>query len=152
MARLIILDAGPIGLLCRRSGHDEGDRCRSWAALLHRSGAWVGLPEIAVYEVRRELHRIGASASLHRIREMIGRFFYIPIDTAAMEHAAVLWAELRRRGIPTASPDSLDADCILAAQAIGASGRNDMLTIATTNPGHLNRFPNIDARLWDQIA
>ncbi|MGD0043185.1 MAG: hypothetical protein ABSE84_22745 [Isosphaeraceae bacterium] len=65
--------------------------------------------------------------------------------------AAELWASLRRLGIPTASPDALDADAILAGQAALAGQPGDTVTIATTNLAHLNRFPAIDAQTWDQI-
>jgi hypothetical protein len=51
-------------------------------------------------------------------------------------------------GIPTAT---LDADAILAGQAALAGLPGDSIAIATTNPAHLNRFPVIDARSWDQI-
>jgi len=54
-------------------------------------------------------------------------------------------AFLRQSGIPTASPDSLDADAILAGQP------GDTVTIATTNLAHVNRFPGIHAQTWDQI-
>src|SRR5437660_908558 len=116
------------------------------------AGSIVLLPEIAVYEVGRELKRLGATASLRRLDDLRRRLSYLPITTSAMELAADLWADVRRRGVPTASPDSLDADCILAAQALCAAGAGDVLTIATTNPAHLGRFPGIDARIWDTIA
>jgi hypothetical protein len=55
-------------------------------------------------------------------------------------------------GLPTASDLSLDADCIVAAQASLVCGHGDVLTIATRNPDHLARFPGIDARTWEQIT
>ena len=69
-----------------------------------------------------------------------------------MDRAAAFWADVRRAGVPTASPESLDADGILAAQAIEAAGPTDTLVVATTNPGHLLRFPDLDARDWDTIS
>ena len=68
-----------------------------------------------------------------------------------MIKAAEFWAFLRQLGIPTASPDALDADAILAGQAALAGRPGDTVTIATTNLAHLNRFPGIDAQTWDQI-
>jgi toxin FitB len=67
------------------------------------------------------------------------------LTTDAVIRAAELWAFLRQTGVPTASPDALDADAILAGQPA------DTVTIATTNLAHLNRFPGIDAQTWDQI-
>jgi hypothetical protein len=58
---------------------------------------------------------------------------------------------IRNSGVPTASPDALDADAILAGQAALAGQPGDTVTIATTNLTHLNRFPGIDAQNWDQI-
>jgi hypothetical protein len=67
-----------------------------------------------------------------------------------MLKAAELWADVRRRGLPTASPDALDGDVILAAQALMAGGPEDTVIVATGNVGHLGRF--VDARIWDQIS
>jgi hypothetical protein len=76
---------------------------------------------------------------------------HLTLSTDAMIKAAELWAFLRQMGTPTASPDALDADAILAGQAALAGQPGDSMTIATTNLAHLNRFPGIDARTWDQV-
>ena len=67
-----------------------------------------------------------------------------------MLRAAELWADTRRAGRPTAAPDALDGDCILAALALLTAGPGDVVTVATDNVGHLARF--VDARPWDQIV
>jgi hypothetical protein len=78
--------------------------------------------------------------------------FELPVAmTDAIVGAAEFWAMVRESGIPTSSPDALDADAILAGQASLAGQPGDTVTIATTNLAHLNRFPGIDARVWDQI-
>ena len=69
----------------------------------------------------------------------------------AIIKAAEFRAFLRQSAIPTASPDALDADAILAGSAALAGQPGDTVTIATTNLAHLNRFPGIDAQTWDQI-
>jgi predicted nucleic acid-binding protein len=66
-----------------------------------------------------------------------------------MLRAAELWADLRRAGLPTAAPGSLDGDCILAAQALLSAGPGDVLTVATDNVGHLGRM--VDARTWETV-
>ncbi len=137
MARLIVLDAGPIGLLCQKRTAGDVGRCWDWREVLDYSGAIVCLPEIAVYEVRRELLRQRRNHSLGRMRELIGDSLYLSINRQVMEHAAQLWALIRQAVIPTASPESLDADCILAAQALNAVGLGDVVTVATTNVVHL---------------
>ena len=74
------------------------------------------------------------------------------MTTGAMLRAAEFWAEVRRFGIPTASPDALDADCIIAAQASVVGRLGDTVTIATTNVVHLSRFADVDAKDWSTIT
>jgi predicted nucleic acid-binding protein len=74
---------------------------------------------------------------------------YLPITTEVMLKAAELWATARQGGYPTAAPDALDGDVILAAQAILVENEGNEVTIATTNVGHLSRF--IDACNWQDI-
>ena len=156
MARLILLDSGPLGLIVRApgSGSPQVGLCLGWVQTIRASGAIVIIPEIAHYEVRRELHRIRAVGSLRRLEFALNRgsgFRHLTLSTDAIIKAAEFWAFLRQSGIPTASPDALDADAILAGQAALAGQPGDTVTIATTNLPHLNRFPGIDAQTWDQI-
>jgi hypothetical protein len=76
---------------------------------------------------------------------------HLTLTTDAIIMAAEFWASLRQVGIPTASPDALDADAILAGQAALAGQPGDTVTSATKNLAHLNRFAGIDARIWDQV-
>jgi hypothetical protein len=154
VARLIVLDAGPLGLVTKARGRPDADRCRAWLGGLIATGAVVVVAEVADYEVRRELIRVGATAGLRRLDEFIedDSVEYEEITTYAMRRAAKLWALVRRAGVPTAAPEALDGDCLLAAQAEAALGPSDTMTIATTNPGHLARFPSIDARPWSTIT
>lgn len=148
----LVLDAGPLGLVSKPQGKSDADRCRAWLWTIAAAGARVVIPEVADYEVRRELTRAGATAGLRRLDRLEAVLDYEPITTQAMRLAAEYWAWVRQAGVPTADRRSLDADCILAAQAsfLGCSG--DVVTIATTNPRHLARFPGIDARDWEEIA
>lgn len=112
------------------------------------------IPDIAHYEVRRELIRIRAVGSLRRLDNALdpsSGLDRLVITTDALVKAAEFWADLRQRGVPTAAPDALDADAILAGQAALAGMPGDTVTIATTNLAHLSRFPAIDAQIWDQI-
>jgi hypothetical protein len=69
----------------------------------------------------------------------------------AIKKAAEFWACIRHSGIPTASPDALEADAILAGQAALAGQPGNAVIIATSNLAPLSRFPGIDARIWDRI-
>ena len=154
MARLILLDSGPLGLIVRAPSKPQVVRCLTWLNAVMATGATVIIPEIAHYEVRRELLRIRAVGSLRRLDYALdpsSGFRHLTLSTDAMIRAAEFWAFLRQSGIPTASLDALDADAILAGQAALAGQPGDTVTIATTNLAHLNRFPGIDAQTWDQI-
>jgi hypothetical protein len=151
MARIIMLDSTPLGLACHRRGHLRGDAGRAWINALRVAGVLVVVPEIADFEVRRELIRAGASAGLTRLDNLTASLAYDPITTAVMRKAAEFWADVRRRGLPTAADQSLDADAILAAQAALIGGSGDVVTVATGNSAHLTRFPGIDAQDWASI-
>jgi predicted nucleic acid-binding protein len=113
VARIILLDAGPLGLLAKARGIPAADQCRAWLAALEAAGARVVAPEIADYEVRRELLRLGATAGVRRLDALKARLVYLPITTSAMLAAAEFWALMRQTGLPTAGPGELDADAIL---------------------------------------
>jgi predicted nucleic acid-binding protein len=152
MARIILLDSTPLGLLCRPAGHARGDACQLWLASIELAGNIVVVPEIADYEIRRELIRRGARTGRTRLDSLAVRLIYDPLSTPIMHRAAEFWADLRRRGQPTAGDESLDADAILAAQAALIGSPSDTVTVATSNSRHLARFPGIDARDWPSIS
>ncbi len=152
MWEFILLDAGPLGHACRRPGTPLGDQCRLWLDGLVARGVIIVIPAIADYEVRRELTRINASSSLRRLDDLVtaGGLSYLPVTTSAWRQAAVLWADARKRGLPTASAHELDADVILAACATTVGQPGDQVIVATINVGHLARY--CDARLWTTIV
>jgi predicted nucleic acid-binding protein len=113
------------------------------------NGVRVLVPEIADYEVRRELLRAEKRAGIARLDRLKTRIGYAPITTQAMLLAAEFWAQARRQGRPTTDDRALDGDVILAAQAVIRARGGDEVVIATTNVGHLGRFA--DARTWEEI-
>lgn len=147
--RAVFLDSGPLGLLSNPRGKPKADRCRQWADDLVAAGVRVVVPEIADYEVRRELVRVRATAGIRRLDLVKATLEYAPLSTDVMLKAADLWAWARNAGVPTAPPEALDGDVILAAQAILAAGPGDQVTIATGNVGHLSLF--CPALPWEQI-
>src|SRR5262245_7104717 len=115
------------------------------------NGVIVAIPEIADYEVRRGLILAGSTEGIGRLdelREELG--FYIPILTEATRRAAELWADARRRGVATDDDKEIDADVILAAQAMSFTGLTDRLTVATYNGRHLARY--VDAHHGRDIS
>jgi predicted nucleic acid-binding protein len=148
VTRLVLLDAGPLGLVTNPRRSERSLACARWLQGLLAAGVDIFVPEIADYEVRRELLRADKSQGLARLDALIAATNYLPLTTAAMREAARFWAEACRQGRPTAPDLALDADVILAAQAI-VLHESDAI-IATTNVGHLARFA--PAALWYAIT
>jgi predicted nucleic acid-binding protein len=152
LSRLVVLDAGPVGLGGKAPGLPEAARFHAWVRALLAQGDLVAVPEIARYEVRRELFRMRASSALRRLDHLHPTLAFLPITGPVMDIASELWAHVRQGGMTTAPDDALDADAILAAQALVAAESGDEVIIATTNVEHLARFPGVDARDWWTIV
>ena len=145
---LAFLDTGTLGRISNPRAIPVNLRCRQWARSLVAAGYRVVVPEIADYEVRRELLRVGATAGLarpgegrlplrgadDRRRAPSGRI----VDRDPAEGAADGVAGLAGRG---RDPGGAGVDG-------GRAG--DTVIVATDNVGHLGRF--VDARVWDQIV
>ncbi|MBW3625211.1 MAG: nuclease [Armatimonadetes bacterium] len=148
MERVIVLDTGPLGLISNPRQTEINRACVEWMQSQMGAGTRILLPEIAGYEVRRELLRGNKINGLARLDALAQTLEYLPITTAAMREAARLWAQTRQQGFPTADAKALDADAILAAQAL-TLGEPDVV-VATTNIGHLSRFVRAD--LWENLG
>lgn len=149
MNRLILLDSGPLGMVTNPKAKGLPLACQQWLKTLLKRGERFAIPEIADYEVRRELLRANLLKSVRRLDHLTQTLEYIPIQTDTMLLAANLWAEVRKRGQPTADPKALDGDVILAAQAQILANEMTEVIIATTNVGHLSRFAT--ALNWQDI-
>lgn len=142
-----MLDSGPLGIVTNpKAASPLSQEGKVWLQSLPLKGYIVMLPEIADYEVRRELIRVGKTAGIRRLDQLKSQIPYCPLTTEVMLLAAQLWADARNRGKPTADRNALDGDVILAAQAIGEVNAGNEVVIATTNVGHLSQF--VDAREW----
>ena len=148
MSHAVILDAGPLGLATNPKRSPLDNACNQWVQGLLRQGVRVIVPELADYEVRRELLRASKLAGLMRLEGFLTTIEYLPLTTPAMRQAARFWAEARQQGQQTAHDKNIDGDCILAAQA-ATLGVADFV-IATTNVRHLARF--VPAELWQSIS
>jgi len=148
VSQVVLLDAGPLGLVTNPRRSQQSIACAQWLQALVAHGSRVIVPEIADYEVRRELLRANKMEGLARLDALVGLLEYLPLTTVAMRQAALFWAQARQQGQPTADDKALDGDVILAAQAI-TLGIADTV-IATTNVGHLSRF--VPAALWPDIT
>jgi len=144
---VILLDAGPLGLVTNPKRSPQSLACAQWLQLVVNKSARIILPEIADYEVRRELLHANKIKGIVQLNALVELLEYLPITTAAMRLAALLWAQARQQGQPTAGDKTIDSDMILAGQAITLGASN--VIIATTNVGHLARFT--PANLWQNI-
>jgi hypothetical protein len=152
MAEYVLLDSSPLGLACGNPLRSQTAQCLNWIDSLLARGVVIFVPEIADYEVRRELTRIRSVPSLTRLDALVSHrgLRYAPITTGQMREASILWGDARNRGLPTASLDALDADVILAACAATIGQAGDQIIVATSNVGHLAHY--CDARLWMTIT
>ena len=142
MPNALLLDTGPLGLLA----HDRQsirDPIQSWLLQEMTAGATVYLSEVADYELRREMIRLVRANQLPasriaRLDQLASLFTFLPVSTSMWKRAAELWADARKHGKPTADPAALDADVLIAAQAVEIQA-----TVVTTNPGHLSQWVTI---------
>jgi predicted nucleic acid-binding protein len=140
-------------MACHKPGHFTGSLFREWMFLEWANGAMIVIPEMADYEVRRSLILAGSDKGVARLEDLYRHpARYLPISTAAMRKAAQLWADARRRGQPTARDQAIDADVIIAAQAIAFCSDADDWLVATENVADLSRYVGDRARSWKTIA
>ncbi len=78
------MDAGSIGLVTNPKLSPESTLCTRWLQTLTTSNIRVIIPEIADYEVRRELLRANKVRGIARLDELANSLEYLPITTAAI--------------------------------------------------------------------
>ena len=108
------------------------------------------MPEIADYELRRELIRANKVKGLDHLNDLFLTAELLSITTEAMKLAAKFWAQVRNEGRPTAPYLALDGDVILAGQVAALDFPANQIVVATTNPGHIARF--VPAKFWQEIT
>ncbi len=147
----IVLDSGPLGLLSNPTATGIAREIQDWARTRITAGDVFIVPEIADYEVRRELIRAGKTRGISRLDELCAGLDYHPLSTAVMRDAAQLWARARNSGYPTAQDAALDGDVLLAAQARYLRSRvpDGRIVVVTTNTSHLKRY--VDAAVWTEL-
>lgn len=152
---IIVLDTFPTSRVAKRLGTKQptvSDKCHQWIHRCEASGHRVVVPSISYYESLRELEQRRDPIQIARLKAFcldIDRF--LPLTAEDLELSARLWGQARRAGQPTADPHALDADVILAAQALSLDiPHRPELIVATTNPAHLSRY--VTADLWSNIS
>ena len=146
----MLLDTGPLGFVTHPNAATKNKKAAQWLGGLLSEGIDVLIPELADYELRRELLRADKTRSIAVLDRHKASLGYVPITTEVMLQAAQFWATTRQQGRPTAPDLALDGDVILAAQAAVLGRGGDDVVIATTNEGHLSRF--VPAQEWEYVG
>ena len=136
---IYLVDSGPLGLLAH-SRPAQRTPIQTWLVQAIKAGDTVHISEVADYEVRRELTRLiqagqMPASRLTRLDQLASLCSYLPVSTSMWRRAADLWADARQHGMPTAGMAALDADILIAAQALEVGA-----TVMTNNPVHLGRW------------
>lgn len=155
MIEAVFLDTSPLGTASKRPKQSlEVEQCQAWVRSLLDAGIRVIVPEIADYEVRRELVRLAKRSnnrdSVDRLDNFLTTVEYLPVDTETLRDAAELWAESRNQGFVTADKHALDGDVILCAQVLRYPIAASNIVVATSNVRHLEHF--VTAALWKSIV
>ena len=95
MSRIVLLNSCLLGLVTNPSGSKQATQCGNWFQQVVANGAIVMVPEIADYEVRRELLSACKTKGIKRLNELIAQTDYLAITTRAMCQAAKYWANAR---------------------------------------------------------
>jgi hypothetical protein len=88
MNMVIVLDTGPVGMITNPNASATNRECYQWMESLVLQGAQVWVPEIADYEVRRELLRANKVRGLARLDLLKNSIGYLPLTTPIMLKAA----------------------------------------------------------------
>lgn len=149
---IVVLDSGVLGYITHpNTDLQETRECGEWYLRLASQAHIFCIPEIIDYESRRKFLHINSRISIDHLNALKETLEYLPITTSVMLHAAKLWSDARIAHYRTASPDALDVDVILAAQAMAYSREiNKHVVVATTDVGDLSRL-GLDARNWKDI-
>jgi tRNA(fMet)-specific endonuclease VapC len=93
---------------------------------------------IAYYEIRRGLTYVDAHKRLADLEEFARENEVLGLDLAACQHAANVYADLRRRGKLIGEADILVAGIALAHDGV----------LVTNNVEHFQRVPNLKVENW----
>lgn len=136
-----VLDSGPLGEIAHPKANPQVVQVVTG---LLRQGVRIYIPEIADYELRRNLLLEDLRESIARLDHLQNTLPYLPLSTRILRRAAELWAQVRKKGFQTAPKDALDGDVILAAQAEQAKA-----IVLTENVGHLKEL--IPTKSWKEF-
>jgi predicted nucleic acid-binding protein len=151
VAKIVLLDAGPLGFLAHPNPRVRSRECAEWATDLRRKGVTIFVPEGADYEVRRSLIQQHRGPSLAQLDSLKATFGFLRMEEDHWLRAAELWADCRHHGIATGGDNRIDFDVILCAQALVLKQAGEDVWVATDNIAHLGLLFH-QSRLWEEIT
>ncbi len=116
--RSYLLDTNIVSALCAPSHKNNQELAKKLVIHFDRVAPRLLLSQLVDYEVRRGLLYKQATTGLQRLNKLVSTMELLIITTEHWNKAADLWVKARQMGRPTAGDNSMDADCILAAQAL----------------------------------
>ena len=151
MSKIVLLDAGPLGLLANPNTKPRIVACKQWATRIRRLDVRIAVPALADFEVRRGLTLHRDLGGIQMLDNLIETYGYLEPTPRAIDFAATLWADARRGGRAVAPDVDLHADVILAGQALELEAEGYDAWIATDNLRHLQALFT-RAELWEKIG
>jgi hypothetical protein len=149
--RIVLLDESPLAAITHPSSKGDAGVAKTWYAELRAAGITVRVPQIADYELRRQLilkNFLSSIALLNQVIRQTGGL--VPIKEKTFQHAAKLWAQRRKNNEAARDDKSLDGDMILCAQAWSLTRPRQKVIVASSNIKHLKSFVECDE--WKNIT
>lgn len=109
-------------------------RARTYLALYHSFSFSI----ITRYEILRGLHAKRASAQLAAFEQLCNVSAILPLTDSIVARAAMIYADLRRRGMLIG-----DADILIASTAL-----ENGLVVVTNNNNHFQRIDELTLENW----
>ena len=89
-------------MITNPGGSTKSEECKLWFETALLKGLQFVVPDIADYEVRRELLRADKARGVARLDALKALLAFHPISTSVLLRAAEFWAKARRLGRQTA--------------------------------------------------
>ncbi|MCL1470499.1 type II toxin-antitoxin system VapC family toxin [Argonema antarcticum] len=93
---------------------------------------------ITRYEILRGLKAKGATKQISLFNEFCAKNIVLPLTDEIVIKAADIYADLKKRGLPTG-----DADILIAASALVLE-----VAVVTNNQAHFQRIPHLQVLNW----
>jgi predicted nucleic acid-binding protein len=140
MKEIVLLDSGPLSKYSNPKSGKNNDLCKQRVNDLLAKGVEVKVPEVADYELRRQLKLnkllTQNTKGLERLDAVIRALGLVTLTSRAIDMATDLWAAVRKK--QGKSDEGIDADVLIAAQAILEAEHGDSVKVATTNKKHFD--------------